>query len=594
SYADGTGGSEGTQTWTWTRNAGTPGAATGTIAADSLALDFGVSGNGYYEVNAIDGPYAENSPYWRIVTWAGHPATQTVRVQGGNLKGLFGQANEYGFYAGDGVTTASKYLRLSTATNEFRNLTASWYKAGTMVAQVTPNNGLRLQVGSGYPYPDEYAVSWYSNLGAGTGKTWSIGTYSDDEDWMTIESAVSDSRRKVLRMEAASTTGMAMIDLIANPSPQGNGKIILYCNDNIHLMTNSDVTVGSNEYKVLHQGNGGHGTGFDADRLDGWHSSNFVYVSSYTAADVLAKVLTVDGHNSGLDADTIDTVQVERIIFGENARGSTGKTDINWNGKSGFYSKTGSDVGGAPWGSYFHVIEATYAYDSYYGMQIAQYFWGEQLYHRIFTNSSGNKSFGSWVRIADDVSLGNGSHVDAYFTGHIRAGSTGLSEAGSVSANNWFRSVGSNGWFNATHSGGIYMTDSTWIRTYNNKGFYCNATMQATYLRVEQNASALGDWAAVTLGTGWANYGSGYVSARYRRFGDVVHVHGMVKCTNASYGGILNLPYQIAARYIYEPASSVQHVRVDAVPGSGYTSIQIVGTPVLNMWVMLDMIIPIY
>ncbi|MCB0135188.1 MAG: hypothetical protein KDD75_08780, partial [Caldilineaceae bacterium] len=69
-YADGTGGNEGTQTWTWTRNVGTPGAATGTIAAEALALDFGVSGNGYYEVNSVDGQYAQNSPYWRIVTWA--------------------------------------------------------------------------------------------------------------------------------------------------------------------------------------------------------------------------------------------------------------------------------------------------------------------------------------------------------------------------------------------------------------------------------------------------------------------------------------------------------------------------------------------
>ena len=38
---------EGTQTWTFTRHATTPGATTGTIAADSIALDFGVSGNGF-------------------------------------------------------------------------------------------------------------------------------------------------------------------------------------------------------------------------------------------------------------------------------------------------------------------------------------------------------------------------------------------------------------------------------------------------------------------------------------------------------------------------------------------------------------------
>ncbi len=157
SYADGTGGNEGTQTWTWTRSSTTPGLATGTIAADALALDFGVSGNGYYEVNAIDGQYAQNSPYWRIVTWAGHPATQTVRVQGGNLRGLFGQANEYGFYAGDGVTTSSKYLRLSSVVNEFRNLTAEWYSGSNITAKISPADGMALY------YPD-YNTSDYHDL----------------------------------------------------------------------------------------------------------------------------------------------------------------------------------------------------------------------------------------------------------------------------------------------------------------------------------------------------------------------------------------------------------------------------------------------
>jgi hypothetical protein len=36
-----------------------------TVEADSIVLDYGVAGNGYYEVNAIDGLYAVNSPYWQ-------------------------------------------------------------------------------------------------------------------------------------------------------------------------------------------------------------------------------------------------------------------------------------------------------------------------------------------------------------------------------------------------------------------------------------------------------------------------------------------------------------------------------------------------
>lgn len=106
-YTDGNGTnfSDGNQSYTFTRssapNAGTM--STGaTVPADSLALDYGTAGNGYYEVNAIDGAYAANSPYSQIVTWSGHPATgQTVRARFGNLYGITGVSGQYGSFMGD-------------------------------------------------------------------------------------------------------------------------------------------------------------------------------------------------------------------------------------------------------------------------------------------------------------------------------------------------------------------------------------------------------------------------------------------------------------------------------------------------------------
>ena len=50
----------------------------------------------------------------------------------------------------------------------------------------------------------------------------------------------------------------------------------------------------------------GVGSGLDADLLDGFSSAAFVSTATYTAADVLAKLLTVDGVGSGLDADLLD------------------------------------------------------------------------------------------------------------------------------------------------------------------------------------------------------------------------------------------------------------------------------------------------
>lgn len=39
-----------------------------------------------------------------------------------------------------------------------------------------------------------------------------------------------------------------------------------------------------------------------------------------------------------------------------------------------------------------------------------------------------------------------------------------------VYSQNWFRSTGDTGWYSQTYGGGIYMTDTTWVKTYGSKG----------------------------------------------------------------------------------------------------------------------------
>lgn len=41
-----------------------------------------------------------------------------------------------------------------------------------------------------------------------------------------------------------------------------------------------------------------------------------------------------------------------------------------------------------------------------------------------------------------------------------------------IHADNWIYSTGATGWYNETYGGGIYMNDSTWIKTYASKSFY--------------------------------------------------------------------------------------------------------------------------
>lgn len=153
-YVDGTAGNEGTQTWTFTRHAVTPGAATGTIYKDAIILDFGVSGNGYYEVNAIDGIYGINSPYAQIVTWATHPATRSVRTRFGNLRGITSQDNEFGIFAGSGTAVTDRSVRASSHVIELRNVPLNLYDGSAMTMQLSAgasNNSPYMALGSPLP-----------------------------------------------------------------------------------------------------------------------------------------------------------------------------------------------------------------------------------------------------------------------------------------------------------------------------------------------------------------------------------------------------------------------------------------------------------
>jgi hypothetical protein len=51
---------------------------------------------------------------------------------------------------------------------------------------------------------------------------------------------------------------------------------------------------------------------------------------------------------------------------------------------------------------------------------------------------------------------------------------------GSVQATNWLRAKGNTGFYFQDWGGGFYMTDATWIRTYNNKSFYQNSGTMRT------------------------------------------------------------------------------------------------------------------
>lgn len=78
-----------------------------------------------------------------------------------------------------------------------------------------------------------------------------------------------------------------------------------------------------------------------------------------------------------------------------------------------------------------------------------------------------------------------------------------LHVVGDVYVNGWLRTSGDRGWYNQSYGGGWYMTDSTWIRSYNGKPVYSSSEIRSgSGLGVVKNS---GDSAILRLYSGGAD-----------------------------------------------------------------------------------------
>lgn len=111
---------------------------------------------------------------------------------------------------------------------------------------------------------------------------------------------------------------------------------------------------------------------------------------------------------------------------------------------------SGSDAGGCaalhfPRGTAEIYISGQMSTDTSYGTK-----------YRIWSSKNSNKSDATWVCSTLNAS-GRITCADVY-------------------SNSWLRTVGQTGWYSESYGGGWYMTDSTWIRAYNNKQIYTGST----------------------------------------------------------------------------------------------------------------------
>ena len=117
--------SGGEQSWTFTTT--TAGySSSDVIYAGSVALDYGQTGSGstgVWEVTVLD---PSGSPYSQVQTWSGvsggEPTTFTTWTRIGNLDGLSGIGEEYGIYAGQGLTDSDPYVLITDQQVDLHNI----------------------------------------------------------------------------------------------------------------------------------------------------------------------------------------------------------------------------------------------------------------------------------------------------------------------------------------------------------------------------------------------------------------------------------------------------------------------------------------
>lgn len=137
-YADLSGGSEGFQTWLFTRNTGANGGnmtAATVIPVDSAVVDYGTSGDGFIKTDAY------NDTSLLVATWTTSPVAGNIvdRVRLGRLDTVTSNTDEFGFLSGVWASrTSTPVVRLSSVANEFYNVPIRFYNSGVETMKLDP------------------------------------------------------------------------------------------------------------------------------------------------------------------------------------------------------------------------------------------------------------------------------------------------------------------------------------------------------------------------------------------------------------------------------------------------------------------------
>lgn len=217
----------------------------------------------------------------------------------------------------------------------------------------------------------------------------------------------------------------------------------------------------------------------NADKLDGQHASAFSYKSWWHWSGQSGQPSWLWGGNSENNYYVYNpsnfNVNSAAYIRSRGTRApQTGRTQSLGDVYS-YRTSSGSSSTGAPT-TYTAVIG--FGQGTSGTVEIAGgWTSGMGLWYRALRDTTDN--WYGWRKLIDT------SNITNYYWANVKvssSSSTSTSPTFSTAyTSNWFRSTGSTGWYSQTYGGGIYMTDTTYVRVYNGKRFYASGGYLAPY-----------------------------------------------------------------------------------------------------------------
>lgn len=115
---------------------------------------------------------------------------------------------------------------------------------------------------------------------------------------------------------------------------------------------------------------------------------------------------------------------------------------------------------------YYWYNGTLYCFKNSYGGGTAATVLDSSNYNSYAPTLTGTGASGTWsINVTGSAGSANALNTSNNYTGQA------------IYAYNWFRSYNATGWYNETYVGGIWMQDTTWIRTYGGKSFYVDNTI---------------------------------------------------------------------------------------------------------------------